>query len=365
MLTRVLIENYRGFETFRMADLARVNLLVGKNNSGKTAILEGIQFLTSKGDPAVLAEAAERRGEVVVTQPEQSVSVDIAHFFHGHAIGPDASFSFAGDNGYAPIAVKAFVPKEGRVEREDAEARGAQPGLAIKITSQSRPERKEPLFPLSREGGVDLELPSRFRRFPSGRRSRGPQMRFIGPDSLSSREMAVMWDELTLTGQESDVASALRVLDHDLESLHFLTGVLASGYFPSRGGIVVGVRGRETRVPLGSMGDGMRRLMALAASLAFAKEGCLFVDEIDTGLHYSVMPDMWKLVIAKAIASNTQVFATTHSWDCIEGLSLLCQREPEFVKQVAIHKIDRALPNSVGFSGESLVRMLKSDIDPR
>ncbi|HJT35487.1 MAG TPA: AAA family ATPase, partial [Pirellulales bacterium] len=210
MLTRVSIENYRGFKTFRMDGLARVNLLVGKNNSGKTAILEGIQFLTSKGDPAVLAEAAERRGEVVVTQPEQSVSVDIAHFFHGHAIGPDASFSFTGDNGYAPVAVKALVPKEGRVEREDAEARRAPAGLAIKITSQSRPERKEPLFPLSREGGVELELPSRFREFPSGRRSRASQTRFIGPDSLSSRDMAVMWDELTLSGQESDVASALR-----------------------------------------------------------------------------------------------------------------------------------------------------------
>lgn len=109
----------------------------------------------------------------------------------------------------------------------------------------------------------------------------------------------------------------------------------------------------------------MRRMMALATSLAFSKGGCLFVDEVDTGLHYSVMPDMWRLVIAKAIASNAQVFATTHSWDCIEGLSVLCQREPELIKQVAVHKIDRALPNSVGFSGESLVRMLKSDIDPR
>src|SRR5207237_7314633 len=115
----------------------------------------------------------------------------------------------------------------------------------------------------------------------------------------------------------------MRVLEKDLESLHFLTGMLAYGYFPSRGGIVVGLKGQELRLPLGSMGDGMRRLMALATSLAFTKEGCLFLDEIDTGLHYSVMSDMWKLVIGKANASNIQVFASTHSWDCIEGLSSL------------------------------------------
>ncbi|HQU47034.1 MAG TPA: AAA family ATPase, partial [Pirellulales bacterium] len=136
-------------------------------------------------------------------------------------------------------------------------------------------------------------------------------------------------------------------------------------YFPARGGIVVGIKGQDSRLPLGSLGDGMRRLMAIATSLAFTKNGCLFVDEIDTGLHYSVMPDMWKLVIAKAGAANVQVFATTHSWDCIEGLSLLCQREPNWLSEVAIHKIDRALPSSVAFSRQSLVRMLKHDIDPR
>ena len=105
--------------------------------------------------------------------------------------------------------------------------------------------------------------------------------------------------------------------------------------------------------------------MTLALSLSRVGGGTLFIDEIDTGLHYSVMADMWKLVVKKALASNVQVFATTHSWDCIEGLSTLCQREPGLVNKVAIHKIDRALQNSVAFSGESLVRMLRSDIDPR
>jgi len=77
------------------------------------------------------------------------------------------------------------------------------------------------------------------------------------------------------------------------------------------------------------------------------------------------MPGMWKLVITKAAAANTQVFATTHSWDCIEGLSLLCQSEPDLMSSVAIHKIDRAVPHSIAFSGESVVRMVKSHIDPR
>lgn len=66
MLTSVEITNYRGFKSYAMDGLRRVNLLVGKNNSGKTALLEGLQYFASGGDPAILAEIAERRGETVV-----------------------------------------------------------------------------------------------------------------------------------------------------------------------------------------------------------------------------------------------------------------------------------------------------------
>jgi len=365
MLTRLGITDYRGFKSYQMAGLAQVNLLVGKNNSGKTALLEGIQFLTSGGDPAVLAEVAERRGEVVLGRPDSGAIVDISHFFHGHSVSSDQTFSFESDNGYTPVSVKTVLLENETISKTATpRARAYSSGLYLKIVGGVRPERDQPLYRISREGGVDFEAGPRYRRI-APRRSQGPQVRFVGPDSLNSVDLAAMWDEVTIAGQEADVAGAMRILEDKLDSLHFLTGMFASGYFPSRGGIVVGIKGQEGRVPLGSMGDGMRRLMALATSLAFTKEGCLFVDEIDTGLHYSVMCDMWKLVIEKAVTSNTQVFATTHSWDCIEGLSILCQREPSLMQSVALHKIDRGIAHSIAFPGESLVRMIKSDIDPR
>lgn len=174
-----------------------------------------------------------------------------------------------------------------------------------------------------------------------------------------------MWDEIVVGGFEGEVRDALRVLEPDVESVHMLAGMFAYGWAGSRAGAVVGMKGEKTRVPLGSMGDGMRRLLVLATSLASVKQGALFVDEIDTGLHFSVMADMWQLVVKRALAANVQVFATTHSWDCIDGLSVLCQREPKLMEKVCVHKIDRAVPHSIPFRGDSLVRMVRSDIDPR
>ena len=64
MLRDLKLEKYRGFDDYELVDLSRVNLLVGRNNCGKTSILEAMHFLVSRGDPFVLTRSANRRGEV-------------------------------------------------------------------------------------------------------------------------------------------------------------------------------------------------------------------------------------------------------------------------------------------------------------
>ncbi len=54
MIHSIEIDGYRGFDRFEMNDLGLVNLLVGRNNSGKTSVLEAIYLLTSKGDPTAI-----------------------------------------------------------------------------------------------------------------------------------------------------------------------------------------------------------------------------------------------------------------------------------------------------------------------
>ena len=87
MLNGVTLTHFRGFQHYRMDSLSRVNLLVGKNNSGKTSILEGLHFLASGGDPgcAGTGGATARRGNSGPRRahPESGELTDIAHFFTG------------------------------------------------------------------------------------------------------------------------------------------------------------------------------------------------------------------------------------------------------------------------------------------
>jgi len=55
--------------------------------------------------------------------------------------------------------------------------------------------------------------------------------------------------------------------------------------------------------------------------------GLLLVDEIETGIHYSAQQDMWRLIFQMARRLNVQVFATTHSWDCIEAFQEAAQED--------------------------------------
>ncbi len=63
-------------------------------------------------------------------------------------------------------------------------------------------------------------------------------------------------------------------------------------------------------------------------ALVNAKDGFL-IDEIENGIHYSVLPDVWRLIFETAERLNVQVFATSHSWDCIEAFQKAAQENTE------------------------------------
>ena len=84
---------------------------------------------------------------------------------------------------------------------------------------------------------------------------------------------------------------------------------------------VVRLRGQSRPVPLRSLGDGALRVFGVALALANSRGGFLFIDEAENGIHYSLQEDFWNMVLRTACLNNVQVFATTHSSDCIRGFS--------------------------------------------
>ena len=367
MLETLTIRGFRGFESYRLADLTRVNLLVGKNNCGKTSVLEAINLLISGGHPIVFLQSnAQRRGAGL-----SEVSSDVSHMFFGHKCVPGSVLELSSDDTGRTLSVKilsledigdeaeAWFPSGGqrRSGNLDYPDKVALPMFGMRIsarTSANASERKIEL-PVTEDGSFQLDHPNRWLRdTPSG-----PPVHFYSLESLNPRSMGGIWDSVLTRGLEAEVVDDMRLLEPKLESIHFLTSV------GPKGGVLVGLRGGSRRLPIEIYGDGMRRLLAMRLSFVGTADGCLLIDEIDTGLHWTIMEDMWRFVVEVARRLNVQVFATTHSYDCIRGLGSLLQSRPDFDDEISIQKVHGSLKQAACLRGDQIRVAVEQDIEVR
>lgn len=358
MLKSLKMVGFRGFESYALDSLSRVNLVVGKNNSGKTSVLEAVDLLLSGGSSASISSSAQRRDEMrpLEWRPGVRRVPNITHMFHGHRCEPGAKFELLGSQGTGRVGVYLCSLDElddGILSRmfEQPFPPEASPAMALAITL-SAPDDPNLVLPVT-EGGLLLQDPRR--RWPTR-----PSARFLSLTSMDSPFLRDAWNALVTDGRELDVVEDMKLLMPEIESIHFLTSDRMT-----REGIVVGVRGQASRHPLGTFGDGMRRLLLLRLALANNADGCVLVDEVDTGLHWTVMAGMWRLLVEVAQKSHLQLFATTHSHDCILGLASMVRSHPELADAVSIHKIDTSLPRAVSIQGADVPAAIESGIELR
>ena len=368
MLKNIRLAGYRGFRELNVEGLRRVNLFVGQNNCGKSSILEAAQILASEGSLSVLLRSLRVRGETgVANEFERNVEeYDIAHLFYGHVIKLGSGFKIEGFNG-KPVSIYCEIVHAPREEESNQlPIFDADEGLVLNFLLKV--DSLNPLLlPLSPSGGIPSEA--------LRRRSYGinaitsatvgdtvdvPPIRVIPTQGLEARNMGQLWDGVALTPDEPKVIEALQIIEPRIEKIAFL------GRESSRSaGIVVKLSSSDTRLPIGSLGDGVKRLLSLSLSVIRSTGGYLMVDEIDTGFHYSVMEDMWRMVITTAKRLNVQVFATSHSQDCIQSLGRLHQVEPRLAEEVAVHRLERGLPQSVRYGPDEISTAALQEIEVR
>jgi AAA15 family ATPase/GTPase len=122
--------------------------------------------------------------------------------------------------------------------------------------------------------------------------------------------LAELWNKVYLTEKETKVVESLKILEPKIERI----GFIQEDFYHT---VRLKLSDYNEPIPLSTMGEGMYRILTLAIALVTAENHVLLIDEIETGLHYEAQTDMWRLILATAKELNVQVFATTHSWDCI------------------------------------------------
>lgn len=360
MLTTFTVSGYRSFRHYGLEGLTRLNLFIGANSSGKTSLLEAMEFLVARGNPFVLLHAADRRGETRAPEDPRfsRYQADLTHVFHGD-LRPEStpSIKLTGNRPHGSITarVRPLTPKERRDDSVLHAPSEAVPARGLEITGERSKELA--VLPIDPDGAL---LVSRRRLSLASPGSRFPKMQFLTPRSLDTDGMIELWNHVQRAALENEVVEAARLVVDDLQSIHFL----ASANLPRRADVLAGLRDGR-RVPLGSQGDGMRRLLALSLSLINSADGFLFVDELESGLHWSVMRDTWRFLIQASLQSSVQVMATSHSLDCLRGLASLHRQQPDLAAEVSVFKLDRRLEEAVRLDSDEVDAAVRQGIEIR
>ena len=194
-----------------------------------------------------------------------------------------------------------------------------------------------PSLPISDDGFLGASTPVAIQALGETLK---PPVVFRTTRRMAVGELSAAWSRVVLTTAEDEVTAALRILDSSVERLA-ITGSNGDATAQLR------LRGEPLPVPLTSMGEGMTRMLSLALALVTARGGYVFLDEIETGLHHSAHQSMWKLVLNMADTLGVQVFATTHSKDCLEAIAAIHRTDPKLTNALSVHRLEAGRSNAV------------------
>jgi ABC-type dipeptide/oligopeptide/nickel transport system ATPase subunit len=329
MTSRILdsfaIKGFRTFEKLRIDHLGLVNLIVGKNGVGKSAILEALMLYASQGHPTIMVQLLESRYEATAYRATsyireekpniEEIIQDIRFLFFGRPELKEQLGEFDINIGpIEPLSKKLSVKLQWYDQLEKKELPNRQQLLLLKEGDYEQLDETHLGIRISFGGETyDHPLDRIFRRVVYPSTESHIRFQFISASGLSLEEMAKYWDAIALTEFEQEVILASQMIVPGIEGISFIA---TNSRLRSRIPIA---RLKGLRVPFHSLGEGSVRLLGLALAISKAKDGMLLVDEIESGLHYSVHPHLWRFIFRLAEQLNVQVFATTHSDDCVKA----------------------------------------------
>lgn len=269
LLDSLEIKGYRCFEHLTIEKLGRVNLIVGKNNVGKTALLEALWIFLN---PRFAVN------KILENRYEDKLPLG----FSGE--GTMVSKKLINRNSVKPVFKVGSINGNKIIVAQWTYSQGFMINSSYQIEGNNF---------------------------------------FIRTEGLNNTEIINFWDKIELTPKEEDVIKSMKFISPTLIRVR-IRNVQNNERIP-----FAQFENLEEPLTLKSFGEGLNRIFGISLALVNCKKGVLLIDEVEGGFHYSVLPDVWKLIFKTAKDLNVQVFATTHSKDCIEAFAQAAVDSPE------------------------------------
>lgn len=367
------VENFRSLKHLKLEKLARVNLLVGKGNVGKTSVLEGLWALIAIRGTDWLAVLEKERGI------EKNKS-DFRHLFYGfNAANPVkftatyTTFTTGVPNEHEQLSVGFELPSRVPYANSNGNYSGQfastlkRDGSDVMLVnvqlSAAAPNLGFTLHRLNDEGLALLPTSTEAGNFLGAQQmsfTRNRRVELI-TTTIDRSFLSQKIESIKVGKGETPLIRTLQLVDSRIQKIELVSG----------GQIYLDLGEQfSTLMPLNLLGEGIQRLLDVSSGIAAAAGGSVLIDEIDNGLHYSALRILWKGILQAAREYDVQIVATTHSAEALRHLTWVLNEEENasYRDDVAAYTLIRTKDDTVRsyrYNYEQLEFAMEQDIEVR
>lgn len=331
--------------------MKRINIIVGSNASGKTALLEAIRLATG-AIPQVMLSLNQARGINFVVQQNPSLEAfqsPWSNMFFNQDIKETISFRFI-DSSSITRSLKVFfdkskaftsIPVKGNTEPSNI--------IPLKFERSTNGKKSEAYATVNAQGLPQLQaLPEL-----------GPITGFFSHSQIpNAQEAARFFSQLSVGGQEEAIVETLRKI------FPFIQGLTVLSLLPGQESIYVSQRNSPIKIPATMISAGVNKFLSLIIGISSHRQGISLIDEIDNGFYFKTLPDIWSIILKLTKECDGQIFASTHSWECLKASVPSIHDDVNSFSLIRTSKINSECAAEV-FHGEDVLSAIKSNIEVR
>ena len=314
------IKNFRGIEHMNVDDFARVNILVGQNNCGKSTVLEALLFITGMHNPYLPQNINAFRSRYIFSAVDS-----LKYLFHNMDLFQIPHF-FASqfDGNIRELSLSLGHKQTGGMDKSATMLSSETTYFlnTIVLDFAVNGSKYQSYIVMDSAGSVSEQ------HLPEGYFEKISTI-LLSPD-ISAINLVNDLGEITKLQQKGDVITLLKKFDDRINALEVING-----------NVFMGLDGMTELIPLAMAGDGMKRYLNIIAAAANRKTNIILIDEIDNGLHYSAYKKLWEAIFALAVSTNKQIFVTTHSKETLQKLNEMLKERTEYQDEMALYTLEQ------------------------
>ena len=335
MFRSIRVKNWKGLKSLEMQNLGKINLLVGANNVGKTSFLEILAFLAGKRPLDSLVSPMRSRIPDLITSMV-STSDLFSNYFSEMELSNTIELELESSPKTKVRLSFSLKPSDKTVSHKmlrelgnDAEAATAtRDSVVLQVLLDDFQGEPISIGEIYESANGEIQIAQR-----EGFVDSAPGVMFAPAGGLlASKWVMEMWGQLETQKSEQPLVDALKLIEPRIKSIK--TALFAGQYR------ICADIGLRSLLPIQFLGGGVNHLFSLLLPISNPLISMVLLDEIENGFYRRHFNDLWVTLNRIAeIKGECQIFATTHSWECVETAIEFFADAPS--DRFRVHRLER------------------------